>query len=103
MPIKSYEIITLLFVISFGIYICYRSRLKLLEAEAFSINSRKHLREAIVVMNAGVDQIKILNNKLENFNKTIGKSHSVCGLDSSKECTFCNGDCPFIHEREGGE
>jgi len=104
MLVSTSELFTLLLVITLGIWLCYRSRLKLLRVEAFAEHSKMEVRNAVSSLQIGVDGFRILNDKFEEFNNSLKESNRLmCLQDSTKICDFCGKggeNCPF---KKGGD
>ena len=96
------ELLTLLIVILVSIWLCYRSRLSVLEVQAFSVNSHKQNRYIIDNMQNGVKGLREFNSKLEEFNKQNKIKNQMCKFDLDSECRLCDGNCPF-KKKDGGE
>lgn len=104
MLITTGEFFTLLLVIVVGIWLMYRSRMKLLEIEAFAEKSQIQVKTAVESLKIGVEEFRNFNDKFEKFNKELKESNKImCIHDDAKVCSFCGkggDDCPF---QKGGD
>lgn len=105
MLISSGELFTLLVAIILGIWLCYRSRLKLLRIEAFAEHSRLEVQSAVNSLKIGVEGFRSFNDKFEEYNKNLKESNKImCIENDAKICSLCgNGGDDCIAKKGGDE
>lgn len=91
----------ILFVAIMMIYLGYRSRMKLLQVQAFAEHHMNRTTISADKMKNGLDGMKVIREKYEQFNlEQKDNAKIMCYLNSVKECDLCHGECPY---RIGGD